>query len=246
MTDDPPHPLPAVLDTLDGRDLDPADFDWVPVKRKPRADGWTIDRQQRFIEMLADTGSVTQAALEVGLSASSAYRLRRLPEASGFATAWDIAVQTASRRLIDIAMDRVIHGSEEPVFDRDGNRVGRRIKYNDTLLMFMLRALQPERFRHAHRADRRPGEALPPAAPPVAEALAALAPPAPADPAALMAPEERATALLVADMMDGQLPRWHRGADDFDGADTSLGEAAERQLDEIKRSNAYSSRPETS
>ena len=222
MTDDPALPALIPDDSLDdglGDDLDPADFDWVPVKRKPRADGWTIERQRRFIAMLADTGSVTQAALETGMSASSAYRLRRLPEGRSFAAAWDIAIHHASRRLIDIAMDRVIHGSEEPVFDRDGNRVGRRMRYNDRLLMFMLRALQPEHFRHAHRATRDAREPLPAPPPPMEEALAALAPPAPADPAALLEPDALADALLVADLGDGTLPRWHRGAPDFTPGD---------------------------
>ncbi|MCW6531691.1 hypothetical protein NED98_15695 [Sphingomonas sp. MMSM20] len=215
-------PSPAHPPSLDAAPLNPEDFDWVPVKRKPRDDGWTIERQRRFIATLADTGSVTLAATEVGMSSSSAYRLRRLPEGQGFATAWDIAIDNASRRLIDIAMDRVIHGSDEPVFDRDGNRVGRRVRYNDRLLMFMLRALQPERFRHANRATRDPREALPPPVPPVADALAALAPPTPADPAALMEPDTLADALFVAETGDGELPHWHRGTSDDPDDDASL------------------------
>lgn len=214
-------PPPAHPPSLDAAPLDPADFDWVPVKRKPRDDGWTIERQRLFIATLADTGSVIQAASEVGMSPSSAYRLRRLPDGQGFATAWDIAIHNASRRLIDIAMDRVIHGSDEPIFDRDGNRVGRRVRYNDRLLMFMLRALQPERFRHANRSTRDPHEALLPPLPPVADALAALAPLAPGDPAALMAPDALADALFVAETGDGKLPHWRRGTPDEPGDDAS-------------------------
>lgn len=194
----------------DTRDFDLDDFEWVPVLRKRRADGWSIDRQRRFIETLAATGSVTQAAQQVNMSTVSAYRLRNAPDGAPFATAWDIAVQAAARRLTDIAMDRVIHGSDEPVFNRDGRVVGRRCKYNDRLLMFMLRALQPDRYRHAHRQDRAPGEALPPPAPAVAEAVAMLAPPAPEAPHALIPPDELPHALQLAELLDGRLPAAHR------------------------------------
>lgn len=191
-------------------DFDLDAFEWVPVHRRRRADGWSVDRQRQFIQMLADTGSVTQAAQHVGLSTVSAYRLRNAPDGHAFATAWEIAIQAASRRLVDEAMDRAFNGADEPVFDRDGKRVGRRIRYNDRLLMFMLRALQPERFRNAHRAERAPGEPLPALAKPVAEALALLAPPAPDHPEALMPPDELADALQLAELLEGRLPAHHR------------------------------------
>lgn len=215
-------------------DFDLSQFEWVPVQRRPRSDGWTIDRQRRFIETLAATGSVTQAALEVGMSLQSAYRLRNAPDGRPFATAWDIAVQASGRKLVDIAMDRAVNGSEEPVFDKDGNRVGRRIRYNDRLLMFMLRALQPERFRNAHRADLAPGEQLPAPAPGVVDALALLAPPTPAAPHALMAPDELATALQVAETLRGKLPLRHQGGDD-EPLPASLGPEFEEMLDLAKQ-----------
>ena len=56
---------------------DPAAYRWVPVRRIPRTDGWTEEKQRRFIETLADTGLVNVAAKAVGMSRESAYRLRR-------------------------------------------------------------------------------------------------------------------------------------------------------------------------
>ena len=220
-------------------DFDLADFDWVPVHRKRRADGWSIDRQRRFIETLAATGSVTQAALEVGMSTVSAYRLRNAPDGGPFATAWEIAVRAAGRRLTDIAMDRVIHGAEEPVFDRDGNRVGRRVKYNDRLLMFMLRALQPDRYGQSQRHDRAAGDALrSPGAEAscaitqaVADAVAMLAPPTPEAPHALLPPDELPHALQLAELLDGRLPVAHRDHEPDTGA---LPAEIETALDAIK------------
>jgi hypothetical protein len=49
-------------------DYDPADYRWVPVRRRQRLDGWTEEKQRRFIETLADTGLVNVAARAVGMS----------------------------------------------------------------------------------------------------------------------------------------------------------------------------------
>ena len=185
------------------QDFDLAEYDWVPVRRKVRHDGWTVATQQAFIGVLADTGSVTQAAREVNMSATSCYRLRRAADGAAFAAAWDAAVQTASLRLVDLAFDRAINGSPEPVFDREGNRVGQRVRFNDRLLMFLLRAHQPDRYRT-------PGQSPAPApipVPPVETTLAALAPPMPVEPHRLMAPEALATALTVADIRAEPVPK---------------------------------------
>lgn len=206
ITPEPADPPNA----LDAHGFDPADYDWVPVKRQRRPDGWSHDRQRSFIESLADTGSITLAAIECGMSVTSCYRLRRAPGAEGFAAAWDAAIQQASKRLVDLAFDRAINGAEEPVFDREGIRVGRRVRYNDRLLMFLLRAHQPERYRHAHQGLRHANEPAPPAPPPIAGAIAALAPAAPDAPHLLMAPDDLACALQVAEIGDGRLPHWLR------------------------------------
>src|SRR3546814_15484466 len=43
---------PAPPSALDAHGFDPNDFDWLPVPRQPRADGWSPDAQRRFIEAL--------------------------------------------------------------------------------------------------------------------------------------------------------------------------------------------------
>lgn len=62
---------------LDDHGYDPADYDWIPVRRQSRPDGWYEEKQRLFIATLADTGCVTQAARAVGKSPKSAYELRR-------------------------------------------------------------------------------------------------------------------------------------------------------------------------
>ena len=64
---------------------------FLPVPQRARADGWGFIQQGDFIGFLAETGSVAQAAAEVGKSRASAYRLRAQPGAETFAAAWDAA-----------------------------------------------------------------------------------------------------------------------------------------------------------
>ena len=65
---------------------------FLPVPLRARADGWTPERQARFIGLLAETGSVAEAARRVGMGRESAWRLRRHAEAGSFAHAWDTIV----------------------------------------------------------------------------------------------------------------------------------------------------------
>lgn len=198
-------PAPETTPALDAHGHDPAAYDWVPVLKKRRKDGWSPDKQRAFIEALADSGSVATAAMSVDMSESSAYRLRRSPGAEAFDRAWSAAIDAASKKLLDAAFERALVGTDEPVFDREGHRVGRRFRQSDRLLMFLLRAYGPDCFRAA--AARTDTAAAPT---PVAEALACLHPATPAAPAALMAPDDLAGALEVADLCVGDLPPWHR------------------------------------
>ena len=90
-----PSPDPTAETALDAHGHDPAAYDWVPVLKKRRKDGWSPDKQRAFIEALADTGSVATAAQRVGMSESSAYRLRRAPGAEAFVRAWGAAIDAA-------------------------------------------------------------------------------------------------------------------------------------------------------
>ncbi|WP_067490400.1 hypothetical protein, partial [Erythrobacter sp. CCH5-A1] len=119
---------------------------FTPVPRQyQRHDGWTPERQRSFIEALADTGSVEAAARAVDMSSVGAYHLRRQPGAGEFRAAWEAALALGIQRIEDVAMDRALNGTEEPVYSY-GKLIGTRIKHNDRLLMFMLRNRAPERF----------------------------------------------------------------------------------------------------
>jgi hypothetical protein len=58
-------------------------------RRRIRRDGWTAERQIRFLDALASTRSVVNAAASAGMSRESAYRLRTRAGGVLFAALWD-------------------------------------------------------------------------------------------------------------------------------------------------------------
>lgn len=119
---------------------------FTPVPRlKDRSNGWKPHIQQAFIDALAETGSVAAACRRVGRADFGAYLLRRHPAAGEFRAAWDAALDMGARRIEDAAMDRALYGVEEEVI-QNGETVLKRRRYNERLVMFMLRNRVPERF----------------------------------------------------------------------------------------------------
>jgi hypothetical protein len=120
------------------------EFTPVPLSRA-RQDGWTEERQRAFIEALSTYGIVTAAAQQVGMSASTAYRLREREGAESFAAAWETAVKIGMAQLQDIAMDRAINGVAVPVFYK-GEQVGERRWFDNRMLRFLLAQTNTRRF----------------------------------------------------------------------------------------------------
>ena len=221
MTDSPnprsPDPATAIAAT-DDADLappdtyDPADYRWVPVRRVPRYDGWTEEKQRRFIETLADTGLVGEAAKAVGMSRASAYKLRRAAHGAAFAAAWDTAREHAAGLIEDIVFERAILGVEHAVYNDMGEVTGTRLVHDNRLLQYLLRHLRPDRY--GATAGERHASALPSAsssgeAAPVLEAkLRAMEPALPAPPEQLLTPDELEHELEIAETADGTLPRF--------------------------------------
>jgi hypothetical protein len=121
----------------------------VPVAE--RHDGWTPARQREFLEILADTGNVTRAAVSVGMTAQSAWRLRRRADARAFDAAWEAALERAMQQLLPTAIDRALNGT---VRERwyGGTVVATERVYHDHLLKYLLE--RGERMLGASRARR--------------------------------------------------------------------------------------------
>ena len=209
----PPSPPPTLhpdeLETLgDPATYNPDEYRWVPVRRVARYDGWTEEKQRRFIEVLADTGQVGLAARAVGMTRETAYRLRRSARGAAFARAWDAARHHAGSLLEDMAFERAIEGVEQHVYNGNGEVVATRLIYNDRLLRFLLTHLKPERYGTGRARRAEPADADADSDVTVEACLRALEPPPPAAPEALLDEETFASELQIAEAGDGALPQF--------------------------------------
>jgi hypothetical protein len=116
---------------------------FTPSAVSKRHDGWTAVRQAAFIEALAETGCVQASCRRVGMSDSSAYRLRLREPA--FTEAWDAALDVGIARLEEAAMARALGGVPRPVFYK-GEQVGEWRHHDERLTMFLLRQRLSRRF----------------------------------------------------------------------------------------------------
>ncbi len=105
------------------------------------------DAQARFLAVLAEPGTVTDAAKAAGWSHTMAFRVRDAHPA--FAEAWKAAWEAGTDALELEAMRRAGLGYEEPVWYQ-GNQVGTVRKFSDRLMELMLKARRPERYRERY------------------------------------------------------------------------------------------------
>jgi len=140
--------------------------------RKPRK-LW----RKAFLEALAKTGNVREAAELADVDRSRVHRLRESSPA--FAAAWDRAVEDAADVLEREAVRRAVEGVDEPVIykgelcgtwvDGQGRVVAKDTpgavlvpltvkRYSDALLQTLLRAAKPEKYRERqdHTSGGRP------------------------------------------------------------------------------------------
>jgi hypothetical protein len=68
-----------------------------PVPVRCRHDGWTAQRQRRFVLMLARGRGVDEAARSLGMTRQTAYALRHRLGSESFASAWDEALAFTRR-----------------------------------------------------------------------------------------------------------------------------------------------------
>lgn len=122
----------------------------------------TQKKKDIFLKSLAENGVVRYACEDADTTQVTAYAHRKTDPI--FAAAWAEAVDGAVQRLEQEAFRRAADGVEEPVFYK-GFECGKIRKYSDVLLMFLLKANRPEKYRdrfdvnvsgnvnHNHRLD---------------------------------------------------------------------------------------------
>ena len=103
---------------------------------RPRHDGWTQARTQRFLDTLAYTGCIKDAARVAGMSAVGARRMRR--RFPLFGAAWNDALERGQQGLIAVAYQRATQG-RETVIIRKGEEYERRIAPSDAMLGLLIK-----------------------------------------------------------------------------------------------------------
>ena len=111
----------------------------------------TPEKQERFLTLLAEGWTAATAAPQTGVTRQCAYELRaRDPD---FEARWLQAVEARNDRMEAEAYRRAVEGIEERRYDKDGNLIDVVRKYSDVLLMFLMKANDPAKYRDNSRVE---------------------------------------------------------------------------------------------
>jgi hypothetical protein len=101
-----------------------------------RHDGWNQQRVQRFLDTLAHTGCVKDAARVAGMSWVAATRAQKRYQL--FANACTDALERSQQGLIAIAYQRAVEG-RETIIIRKGEEFQRKIEPSDSMLGLLIK-----------------------------------------------------------------------------------------------------------
>lgn len=104
----------------------------------------TAELKAAFLERLRESGRVDLAARAVGIHPSLPHVWQR--DDPEFKEAREQAKKSQAQLLIDEGMRRARKGVAKPVY-QGGKKVGSVVEYSDTLLIFLLKGLEPETYR---------------------------------------------------------------------------------------------------
>lgn len=103
------------------------------------------NRQDRFLKVLATVGHISAACKAIKISTVAVHYWRR--DDPEFDAKLLAAQEAYEGMLTEEATRRAVKGVEKAIFNKEGEQIGVEIKYSDTLLIFLLKAVNPEKFR---------------------------------------------------------------------------------------------------
>lgn len=114
----------------------------------------TNAKKASFLAAYAECGVIRLAAKSSEASARSHYRW--MADDRDYVTAFEEAQRKSCKALEEEARRRAVDGWDEPVY-QNGKKVGTRRRYSDTLLIFLMKGNQPDKFgdkvTQTHRGD---------------------------------------------------------------------------------------------
>ena len=113
----------------------------VQNKKDTRTKG---QKQKEFLTKLSDLVSVSATAKSIGIGRQTVYDwLNNDPK---FKIKYEAVIEQASQKLEDEAVRRAFEGISKPVY-QGGKKVGTIKEYSDTLLIVLLKARLPEKYK---------------------------------------------------------------------------------------------------
>lgn len=109
-----------------------------------RRDAAQHQKKAAFLAAFSEVGTVTHAARQVAIDRATHYRWLEADAdyRLAFADAEDVAIEGMERE----ARRRAVEGTEKPVY-QGGELVGTIREYSDTLLIFLMKAARPSKYR---------------------------------------------------------------------------------------------------
>lgn len=112
-----------------------------------RETGWKLT----FLRALGKLGVVSYACSVAKVGRRTVYR--HYESDPVFAAGWEAALERATDKMEREAIRRATKGTSKPVFYK-GDQCGSIQEYSDTLLIFMLKAWRPEKYRESFDYDK--------------------------------------------------------------------------------------------
>lgn len=119
---------------------------------------WTPEARVAFLEALAASGQVREAALAANMSHTAAYHLRHRADGFAFRLGWDAARLIARTSLEDRLMDRAIAGQEDIIEWDEDRRTRSRRHHDNRLALSILGRL--DRFAESEHGLHRPAQRI--------------------------------------------------------------------------------------
>jgi uncharacterized protein YbjQ (UPF0145 family) len=101
-------------------------------------------KQRAFLAVYSEAGNISQAAELANVNRCMHYTWMEKSEV--YREAFEEAMEKAADRLEQEARRRAVNGVSEPVFYK-GEQCGTIQRYSDTLLIFLLKGVRPEKYR---------------------------------------------------------------------------------------------------
>lgn len=124
------------------------------AKKKPHPQPRKVEireaSQERFLKAFAEIGYVTQAAAAAAISRST--HLKWLNDCPGYEERFEDARQQHIDAMAAECFRRAVKGTTEHVYYL-GCKVDSVQKYSDNLLMFMLKAAEPHKYRDNQKSE---------------------------------------------------------------------------------------------